>query len=638
MNSAALRQRGLDKLRVGRNKDASALFEQAARLAPGDRECWYYLGVALVRSGQFDAAIRALDRAIRLDAGFGQAYFWKGRACLYGGDPRGSLSSLRQAIRSGYRSALVWNSLGLVLEQLGDWEEAERSFTHAMRADPRDSAAYANLARVLHHQGKDERVGALYREALKLDPNNLKAAVCGLLHLPVIFRDREHLASCRARYLSGVDELSSRWKSFTGPGVRLNDLLSYDAFHLAYQGGDDRLPRQRFGEFYTRVLGAARSQFMRSMPQRPVTGRRIRIAYVSHFLREHTVFRYFRRWIEAADRDDFEVFAFHLDPLEGVYDDGMDRIAEHYIPFRGQISAAAEAIRASRPDILVYLEVGMYPRHMWLASMRLAPVQCVAWGHPETTGLPNIDYFISADNMEPAGADAHYSERLVRLPGIGVDYAAERAPTPAEPGEFGLPPERPLYFCAQSLFKIHVDMDALMAAIAVRDPEALFVFFRDGRPAVDRVFQERMRQVFSVHGLDPEHHLFFLDRVSAGQYLRVSQCADVMLDSLHFSGGRTSLDAFACGIPVITCEGDFARGRQTAGMLRQMGMDEWIARDTADYVEKAVAIAHQPELRGRFRGQLAERAPRYLFGDSRPLEALETFYRQAVGGTTGPGA
>ena len=51
-----------------------------------------------------------------------------------------------------------------------------------------------------------------------------------------------------------------------------------------------------------------------------------------------------------------------------------------------------------------------------LAAQRLAPVQCNSLGHPETSGLPTIDYFLSSDLMEPLDAARHYTERLVRLP------------------------------------------------------------------------------------------------------------------------------------------------------------------------------------------------------------------------------
>jgi predicted O-linked N-acetylglucosamine transferase (SPINDLY family) len=100
-----------------------------------------------------------------------------------------------------------------------------------------------------------------------------------------------------------------------------------------------------------------------------------------------------------------------------VYPNQMERIAQHILD--------------NQLHILVYLDIGMDPRTTQLAGLRLAPVQCVTWGHPITSGLPTIDYFISSELMEPAEGDNHYSEKLIRLSNLGIAY-----PKPS------LPPQR----------------------------------------------------------------------------------------------------------------------------------------------------------------------------------------------------
>ena len=82
-------------------------------------------------------------------------------------------------------------------------------------------------------------------------------------------------------------------------------------------------------------------------------------------------------------------------------------------------AAWRQAISDAAPHVLLYPEVGMDMIVGWLAAQRLAPVQCVAWGHPETTGMPTIDYFLSSDFMEPPDAATHYTESLVRMPHLG---------------------------------------------------------------------------------------------------------------------------------------------------------------------------------------------------------------------------
>src|SRR5205085_7556356 len=94
------------------------------------------------------------------------------------------------------------------------------------------------------------------------------------------------------------------------------------------------------------------------------------------------------------------------------------------------VAAARRMIETNPIDVLVFTDIGMDAMSYSLALARLAPVQCVTWGHPETTGLSTIDHFVSSEEMEAPAADAHYSERLVRLPGLTFYF--DRAAKPAE--------------------------------------------------------------------------------------------------------------------------------------------------------------------------------------------------------------
>jgi predicted O-linked N-acetylglucosamine transferase (SPINDLY family) len=109
-------------------------------------------------------------------------------------------------------------------------------------------------------------------------------------------------------------------------------------------------------------------------------------------------------------------------------------------------------------------------------------VQCVTLGHPVTTGIPNVDYFLSADVLEPADAAQHYSETLIRLSNIS-SYFTRRSPVGAPPAreDFGLPADVRLYVCGQNPIKFHPEFDAVLAEILRRDPEGLLVLFNGSK-------------------------------------------------------------------------------------------------------------------------------------------------------------
>ena len=258
-----------------------------------------------------------------------------------------------------------------------------------------------------------------------------------------------------------------------------------------------------------------------------------------------------------------------------------------------------------------------------LAALRLAPVQCAGWGHPVTTGLSTIDVFLSSACMEPQDGASHYAERLVTLPGIGTRYAM---PTPASSNRatLGLPQDAPLLLCPQSLFKIHPDNDALFARVLDAAPRGVLVLYEGRDPLLTSKFKARL-----VRAGVPERRMHWLTQRSHEQFLAVNAACDVMLDTLRWSGGNTTLDAVASALPIVTLPGAFMRGRQSMGMLQTMEMDELVAIDEEDYVRKAAAIAADAAYRGELSSRIVERRTR-IFDDAAPTAALAQFLAQCA--------
>ncbi len=213
-------------------------------------------------------------------------------------------------------------------------------------------------------------------------------------------------------------------------------------------------------------------------------------------------------------------------------------------------------------------------------------------------------------------AASHYREPLVTLPGIGTRYAMPAAPTDASRERFGLPEGVPLLLCPQSIFKIHPDNDALFADVLRAAPSALLVGFEARDPGL----LAKLRSRWTRAGIDPAR-VRFLPRCARDDYLRINTLCDAMLDTVHWSGGNTSLDALASGLPIVTLPGRFMRGRQSLGMLGLLGMDDLVARDRDDYVRKVAAIAADRSHRDALSSRIVDARGR-VFDDASPIAAL----------------
>jgi CRISPR-associated protein Csy1 len=326
------------------------------------------------------------------------------------------------------------------------------------------------------------------------------------------------------------------------------------------------------------------------------------VGFASAFFHVGTAGRYFRSWLTDLDRDRFDVRVYHLYPgLDDIASE-IEARADRFVEFggsRARPSVVASVIRDDALDVLVYPELGMDHTSFALAALRLAPRQIAGWGHPVTSGHPTIDAFVTCGDMEPSEADAHYTERLLRLPGIGTNYRRPALPVPVARVHFGLPTNRTLLLCPQSLFKVHPDNDDLFARVLAANRDAVLVMFDGRHPNVTQRFIRRLTEAFERRDLSVQDRMIVLPALPHDDYLRVNLACDAMLDTLHWSGGNTTLDALACGLPVVTLPGAFMRGRQSAAMLRQVGAEGLIAKDANDYVAIASRLTDDPAWRER---------------------------------------
>jgi CRISPR-associated protein Csy1 len=603
---------------------AIAAFEMATRTDPNYARAWNNFGNALRAAGRIQEAVRAGERAVRADPAYVLAWANLGALKRDAGDDDGADAALRRALALDpkHRGALL--TLGGLLRERSDLAHAAELFTRLVEVNPRDANAALQLASTLAERDELPAARAAYDQALARDPALLRAAFGAHLTLPMVAADAAAVTAARAAYAGGLTRLEADLpgRAAALPPERLLDEMRWSNFLLAYQGEDDRALQHRFGALAARVLAAGAPEWVRPRAPRVRTGSRVRVGFVGTFFRDATIGRYFEHWVRDLPRADFEVFVYHLLP-------GIDALAqllahdtEHFrhLPW-WRPSQLAPRIRADALDVLVYPELGMGAVPFALASLRLAPLQCAGWGHPVTTGLPHVDVFLSSAVMEPPGAEAHYSERLVTLPGIGTRYAAPAAPTDAARGDLGLPEGMPLLLCPQSLFKIHPDNDALFAAVLSALPEARLVWFEGRDPALTAAFRRRLERA----GVEAER-MHPLPQCGHDDFLRVNTVCDVMLDTLRWTGGNTSLDALACALPIVTLPGAFMRGRQSAGMLGLMELRELIAVDAADYVRIAVRLVRdrpwREEIVARIRGGRSR-----LFDDPAPIAALAEFLR-----------
>ena len=626
---------GLVRMDQGRVPEALESFRAAVSADPNSARGWHNLATALQALDRLDEAARAFDHALTIDPAFARAHFNLGRIWSLRNEPKRALEHARQATSLEPAYMEGWLLLGDLHRRLRDPNGALAAYGAAVRADPGEARARSALAELLAEMGHAEPARTEYRHASQQSPSSVRAALGANLLLPQVYESLGHLEQCRARYAEGLESLHEAVGQFRfdGPAKALAE-LRWTNFYLAYQGGNDAELQRRYGEFHRRVLEPAVPEFFRPRPAPPKRDR-LRVGFLSHFFFNCTAGRYFSSWVTHLDPKRFETFVYYTN--EWIADDTR-RIAAaagtfRHLPGR-PLYTLAQHVAADQLDVLVYPELGMHPDTFALAGLRLAPVQCAGWGHPDTPGLPNIDWFISCEAMEPEGAQAHYNERLALLPGLGTRYAVPQREATGTRADYGLPDDRTIYLVPQSLFKIHPDNDALVAEVLARDPDSVALFFASQHETHTQLFAGRLSRAMQLHGLDIHARAIFLQsNIPHPTYLKLNELCDVMIDTLHWSGGNTTLDALASGLPVVTLPGTLMRGRQSQAMLKIVGLPELVAKDREELIATTVRLGRDPaERRALSERIVAGRGA--LFERDEPVRALEALLQKL--GTSAP--
>jgi len=535
---------------------AAERFATAVRAREGEATFRYSLGEALVKLARHDAAAQEFERFVAL---------------ADGNDPRCVKARLFAADCRA---------------QLGDDAGARRWYESATAAAGSDPAALTQVVFALREASRDEEARDVQSHAIRVQ-QDLASRVRRALLIPAIYGSRQEIGAVRERLSAELDELLQLApQPVSDPDAAVGTM----PFYLAYHDAPNRDLLRKLCTVMRRVYRPA-TELHAPVPTR--TSGKLRVGFVSSFFHNHSVGRTTIGLIRDLPRDRFEVHVFAVDPANDSMRLAIERVADRYQSFSRAIEEVRRAIAAAQLDVLLFADIGMDPTTYFLALCRLAPIQVATWGHSETSGVDTIDYYLSADAVEIESAQDHYSEILVRpkaffLPG----YARPKLHAPASRESLGLAPGRPLYACLQMPFKLHPDMDAVLAAVLERDPRGEIALL-DKHGA----WREQLRRRFArTIGADAAR-IRFLPGMSHERYLATIAAADVVLDPLYFGGCNSSCEALALGVPVITLPGTHLFGRFTLGLYQEMGLRDCVADSVDAYVDRAVQIATERDYR-----------------------------------------
>jgi protein O-GlcNAc transferase len=606
-------------------------FRNALALQPDYAEAHYNLGRALKDLGQLDAAIASQRKALALKPDYAEAHGDLSAAL----QAQGKLDEAREhhckMLLLKPDSAEAHFNLGVILKKLDRQDESELSYRRALQIQPDFAEAHYNLGVSLMELGRREEAATSLRQALASQPEFAEARwVLAMIQIPLVADTPGEIEACRKNLLRELVGLNT-WFDVGRTAGGYRAVGTYQPFYLAYQEQNNRDILFQYGTLCVRLMQHWHDRQAFPSPRTALAGA-IRVGIVSAHVHNHSVWNAIvKGWLQHLDRARFELHVFHLGDKQDEETIWSKSVSTSFAQGKQNIKQWVEAILEKRADVLIYPEIGMNSMTVKLASLRLAPIQIAAWGHPETTGLPSMDYYLSAEHFEPEDAQNNYTERLIRLPNLGCHYhPAQITGTAPDCASLGIDPLAPLFLCPGTPFKYAPQHDHVLVDIAQQLGKCQFVFFTfRKRHLLSEKFYRRLEAAFAAADLNFDDYCKFIPWQKKSAFYGLMERADALLDTIGFSGFNTAMQAVECGLPIVTREGRFMRGRLAGGILRRMGVTELIAATEDEYVNLAVRLARDAAYRQSVRQRIASSRP-ILFDDIAPVRALEDFLHNVV--------
>ncbi|MCC3406143.1 MAG: methyltransferase domain-containing protein [Microcoleus sp. PH2017_10_PVI_O_A] len=268
----------------------------------------------------------------------------------------------------------------------------------------------------------------------------------------------------------------------------------------------------------------------------------------------------------------------------------------------------------------------------WLALHRLARIQIANVCSCITTGMRHVDYYVSGLFSEPENdPQQHYTETLLALDGSAhcYDFATEEqltATLSVNRENLGIAEDTVVYISGSNFYKITPEVEAVWTKIVASTPNSKLVLYPfnpnwSSNYAV-AAFQKRLAASFARYGLS-EEQLIILDCVpNRADVLERLKLGDVYLDSYPFAGATSLLDPLTIGLPTVAMGGSTFRSRVGLALLKELQVDELIAENEESYIELAIALGTNRELRQQKSYLIEQRMqsnPKFL--DSRTYSA-----------------
>lgn len=595
-------------------KEAEHWYAKAVALYPDSPEINKNIATILARNGKEDEAQCYFQRALEY-----APEKWSDLANLAGtyvnrSEPSRAIPIYEQLVELRPDDTKMWNDYGVATSASGHTAKAEEFFLKAIELDPDFYEAYNNLGGSQMQRGLYPQAIASFNKALELSPDYIAPHI----NLSMILGFTSRLDEAYVHAQAVVMHETYQPQMFSNPHKIFRSVCDFDAIDIL---GDAwvNVERMNFADFssnFLEMLVLANdemrikslvdlhhrwgSTLMHKLPGRklePVPPRsrtgKIKIGIMSSDLRDHSVAKFALPLLQHYDRENFEIHVYspYARPRDPVQEQVLKLVTKFNVTEQMNEYEIAQLIREDQIDILFELNGFTRDNRLKVFPYKPAPVQIFWLGYPFTIGIPEIDYVLIDPKLNPQDQN-WLVEKPLLMPESWVCFGS----FDDEPINQKLPLERNGYVTFGSLnnpYKLTRKSIAQWCEIMNQVPGSRFLYVRSECKSM--ILCNNLINEFGRHGIGPERLHFVNNTGMPMSHLSFYDEIDITLDPFPLTGGTTTCDALWMGVPVISKVGPGLHQRLSYSLMSTVGLQELCVETDEEYVEKAVALAQDPE-------------------------------------------